>query len=134
MGHFFYCLTGQGRLKTICYKYQLAFLEKGSSYVHSKASLNNSTAHFVQPFGRERNILSAKSLNIFSSLVFGSCTISQQPPTFRGFVSNTRHPRSGRGEGRGEGVTYPWYAREGRLQIDSNNPWQSTIIFALTNG
>ena len=77
-GAFIYRLTGQDRFKTICYKYQLAFfilkLDKGTSYLHSKASLS-----FYGPFLVSHSVTNAISclLNHFSSLEFGLCANGQ---------------------------------------------------------
>ena len=73
LGHIFLPLTGQDRFKTICYKYQLAFfilkLDKGLCYLHWKSVPEFLQPIFGQAFGHQCNILSAKSLSIFSSLV-----------------------------------------------------------------
>ena len=80
---------------------------------------------FGQPLGHEHNILSAKSLNIFSSLAVYEQ--SNSPPSAA--WCQIPHPHSGSKvkfptPGEREGVKCPWYARGGgevgmlRLHID----------------
>ena len=71
LGHIFLPLTGQDRFKTICYKYQLAFfilkLDKGTSYLHSKASLS-----FFGPFLGSHSVTNTISC-LLNCLTFSLC-------------------------------------------------------------
>ena len=92
-------------------------LEKGILYLYSKASLSSYGLFLGQPIGHKCNTLSAKSRNIFSSLMFGSHTNCQIPHLLRlcvkfptpSAVPKVKCPTPG---GR-EGVKCPWYAQGG---------------------
>ena len=120
LGHIFLPLTGQDRFKTICYKYQLAFfilkLDKGTSYLHSKASLS-----FYGPFLFSHSVTNATYCHFLLTRVWLSWR-TVKFPTFRGLVSNSppphTHTHSGSKVkfptlGKSEGVKCPWCARRG---------------------
>ena len=105
----FYRLTGQELFKTIYYKYQLAFsilkLDKGISYLHSKASLS-----FYSPFLVSHSLTNATSC-LLKNLTFSLRSSERSEfPTFHGILTPAvKFPTPGEREG----VKYPWYARGG---------------------
>ena len=81
-------------------------------YLQSKVSLSFYSPFFGQPFGHEHNVLSTKSLNIFSSLMVYEQ--SNSPPSMA--WCQIPHPRSSSKVkfptlGEREGVKCPWYAQ-----------------------
>ena len=119
--HFFYRLTGQDHFKTICYKYQLVFFKR--NFVRTFKTVPEFLRPiFGQPSGHECNILSAKSLNIFSSLVVYERSNSPISTAW----CQIPHPRSGSKvkfptPREREGVKCPWYARGGWGDVEVTN-------------